>query len=368
MNHIRPPGWFPALIVALLLHATIAVAMLLQAPTGGTPLPGVSGMQVGLATPGGASGQVAEVEGMPAEAGTLPPEAAETVTAEPVAEAMPARAPEPTVEAPEAAAVPAPVEATSPDPQPVVATREPPEQTTLLPTGTVEPVTGEIATAVSAASVDPVPVPKAPTGMLARTVTEGIEPVDATPEPVTEAVAAVSPPPLPKPEVSETAEPREATAVNATTPASEPEPAIGASAVSAPGEAMQQAALVTGGGGRSGDRSGAGVSSQDGTRSGGGSPGERQEYLTRLLNWLERHKEYPRRAQRRRQEGTAMLFFRMDRDGRVTEFRIEEGSGHALLDAEVEAMIQRAQPLPAMPDFMPQSQLELLVPVKFALR
>ena len=63
-----------------------------------------------------------------------------------------------------------------------------------------------------------------------------------------------------------------------------------------------------------------------------------------------------------------MLFFRMDREGQVTEFRIEQGSGHALLDAEVKAMIRRAQPLPAMPDFMQQSQLELLVPVNFALR
>ncbi|WP_281018162.1 MULTISPECIES: TonB family protein [unclassified Minwuia] len=332
MNHIPPPGWFPALIVALLLHATIAVAMLLQAPTSGTPLPGVSGMQVGLAASGGALGEVAEVEGVPAEAGPLSPETAETVTAEPVAEAMPA--PEPAVAAPEAAAVPAPAEATSPAPQPVVAT--------------------------------------GPTGTAARVVTEGIETADATPEPVTEAVAAVSPPPLPvprpRPEVVQTAEPREATAVNVTTPASRTGPAVEAVRTGGPGEAVQQAALVTGGGGRSGDRSGAGKSSQGGTRSGGGSPGERQDYLTRLLNWLERHKEYPRRAQRRRQEGTAMLFFRMDRDGRVTEFRIEKGSGHALLDAEVEAMIQRAQPLPAMPDFMPQSQLELVVPVKFALR
>ena len=58
----------------------------------------------------------------------------------------------------------------------------------------------------------------------------------------------------------------------------------------------------------------------------------------------------------------------MDRYGRVTEFRLEQSSGHALLDAEVRAMIQRAQPLPAMPDFMQQSQLELVVPVNFALR
>jgi len=340
MNHIRPPGWFPAVIVAILLHAAIAVAMLIQVPTQGTALPGMSGMQVGLAASGGATGEVAA-----------------------------------------APAVAKPVDATSPDPQPVVTAREPLEQTTLIPTGTVEPVTEEVAMTVSAGPIDPVPEPAPPTEIAARIVAEAVEPADPIPEPVTETVAAVAPPPppplpvpRPKPEMGQTAEPQTATTVNRTTPAPaptpspEPEPAIGAGRTSGPGEAVQRAAPVTGGGGRSGDRSGAGVSSQDGARSGGGSPGERQDYLTRLLNWLERHKEYPRRAQRRRQEGTAMLFFRMDRDGRVTEFRIEKGSGHALLDAEVEAMIQRAQPLPAMPDFMQQSQLELVVPVNFVLR
>ncbi len=58
----------------------------------------------------------------------------------------------------------------------------------------------------------------------------------------------------------------------------------------------------------------------------------------------------------------------MSRDGTVLEYRIEQSSGHTLLDQEVEAMIERAQPLPAMPDFMTQARLELVVPVDFAIR
>ena len=48
--------------------------------------------------------------------------------------------------------------------------------------------------------------------------------------------------------------------------------------------------------------------------------------------------------------------------------RLQESSGHRLLDREVEDMIKRAQPLPKMPDDMEQAQLELVVPVQFFLR
>lgn len=412
MNPIRRPGWFPALIVALLLHAAIAVAVLLQAPTRGTALPGVSGMQVGLAAAGGVAGEVAEVEGAPSEAGTLLPETVETVTANAVAEPVSASETVP-VEAPAVAEVqPRFQHPTTPvDPQPVTPVHEtvetvaPTSRTAAeaiqaeqapdipVPSEPVELVTEQVATTVASQPADPVPAPEASAKVTTARPVEAVELPEPTlpppPAPVTEAVAAVSPPPLPvprprrpvrqsveAPRPQPAVEPEAVTAVNTTTPApevadpppTETGPAIDGARTTGPGDAVQQAALVTGGGGRSGDRAGEGVSSQEGTRSDGGIPGERADYMTRLLNWLERHKKYPRRAQRRRQEGTAMLFFRMDRDGQVTEFRIEQGSGHALLDAEVKAMIQRAQPLPAMPDFMQQSQLELLVPVNFALR
>jgi protein TonB len=90
--------------------------------------------------------------------------------------------------------------------------------------------------------------------------------------------------------------------------------------------------------------------------------------MARLQAWLERHKEYPRRAQLRRQQGTALLYFVMDRDGDVLEYRVEESSGHTLLDREVAAMIERAQPLPEIPEDFGRSRLELLVPVQFHLR
>jgi protein TonB len=70
----------------------------------------------------------------------------------------------------------------------------------------------------------------------------------------------------------------------------------------------------------------------------------------------------------RRQEGTAFLYFEMDRNGKVQSFRVTRSSGHDILDREVEDMIQRATPLPPMPPEMTAARLELVVPVRFHLR
>jgi protein TonB len=99
-----------------------------------------------------------------------------------------------------------------------------------------------------------------------------------------------------------------------------------------------------------------------------GRPGADADYLASILAWLERHKEYPREAQRRRQQGTAVLAFELDRQGRVLSYRIKTSSGFAELDREVEAMIKRAEPMPPMPADMTQAKLELQVPVQFRLR
>jgi protein TonB len=130
---------------------------------------------------------------------------------------------------------------------------------------------------------------------------------------------------------------------------------------------VAQAPSVSGSGGRAG-ADGPAAAGADSGGAGGGVPGSSADYLDLLRTWLERHKEYPRRAQLRRQEGTALLRFVMDRDGHVLSYRIEESSGHATLDDAVEEMLERAQPLPTMPPEMTQARLELVVPVTFQLR
>lgn len=98
------------------------------------------------------------------------------------------------------------------------------------------------------------------------------------------------------------------------------------------------------------------------------SAGPPPDYLSTLRAWLERYKQYPRMAELRRQQGTALLRFTMTRDGRVVSHRLDRSSGHAVLDREAEELIERASPLPAMPADMSQERLEVVVPIAFGLR
>lgn len=92
------------------------------------------------------------------------------------------------------------------------------------------------------------------------------------------------------------------------------------------------------------------------------------DYLMRVQAWIEKHKEYPYRARLRREEGTALLYFVVDRDGRVRDYELRQSTGHALLDREVLAMIERAQPLPRARGHLNPVALEMIVPVRFSLR
>jgi protein TonB len=87
-----------------------------------------------------------------------------------------------------------------------------------------------------------------------------------------------------------------------------------------------------------------------------------------LMAHLQRNKRYPGGPQQRREQGTATLSFTMDRAGRVVERHLAQSSGNAELDAEVLAMITRAQPLPAFPPSMTQARMTLNVPIRFSLR
>lgn len=94
----------------------------------------------------------------------------------------------------------------------------------------------------------------------------------------------------------------------------------------------------------------------------------RETWQGALLAHLERHRRYPYSAQRRRQEGVSYLRFSMNRQGAVVSAMLERTSGHEVLDAEVMALIERAQPLPPPPDEVAGDPIELIVPVEFFLR
>jgi len=100
----------------------------------------------------------------------------------------------------------------------------------------------------------------------------------------------------------------------------------------------------------------------------GGAPRIEPSWQSSLVRQLQRFKRYPSEAQSRSEEGVVLLSFSLDRTGHVLAHHIVRSSGFADLDNEVMAMIKRAEPLPAFPASMPQSQIDLTVPIRFSLR
>jgi protein TonB len=89
-------------------------------------------------------------------------------------------------------------------------------------------------------------------------------------------------------------------------------------------------------------------------------------YSAMISAWLEAHKRYPDSARERGEEGGVKLRFRVDRFGRVLDYRLLESTGYADLDAGIDQMMRGAQ-LPPFPAGMTQSQIEVSVKLRFKL-
>lgn len=315
--------WVLAVSLALLLHAGLAVVPLWQMPVSGQQHSGAATIEVIFGPPGSVP------EGLDAEDAALP--AAERAAAAGESSLLPE---------PDAGT---PAEALLPE-----ASDEAAETMDSVPADTVAEIEpGELAKAASLQAptkVDPVALAVADRSFV------GI------PRPARK-------PMLPQPVQREQVE-REGRQVAPTQRAQASVPAA-VKSTAPPGE---QATMLTAASAVAASEGKSGMQPTSDTDSAGGTPGATSSYAAQLQAWLEKHKEYPRRAELRRQQGTALLYLILDRDGQVLEHRIKETSGHRLLDREVLAMIERAQPLPRMPDEVPNASLELVVPVEFFLR
>ncbi|HMA13525.1 MAG TPA: energy transducer TonB [Kiloniellaceae bacterium] len=311
----RPRHWSLALAAALLLHGGLAVVFH-EMIDGGTRAAGIGGVAVGLPPAGAAPGAAAEVTA---------PEAEEVPAAE-ATEVVPAEA------------VPPPVPEAAPLPQVEAAAPPPAAEPLYAPTPPVEPAPVEVET------VEATPVE--------------VETVEAKP------AMAVPEPPRAKPQPPREETPVEASPVPAEAAEPTPAPAQVAAKTGPRNEGASAGEDVAGNAGKAGAANAKASGATEG-HSGGGAPGAFVDYKAQLYAWLVKHKEYPRRARLRRQEGTARLYFAMDRNGRVLEYRIVASSGYKLLDEEVVAMIERASPLPPPPESLGGERLDYIVPVEF---
>ncbi len=98
-----------------------------------------------------------------------------------------------------------------------------------------------------------------------------------------------------------------------------------------------------------------------------GNPDEVRDYLAAVMRQLNRYKTYPRALKKARIEGTVIIQFTIDHDGQLLASAVQQGSGQADLDRAALDMLARANPLPAIPDFMNRDELALAIPVEYSL-
>jgi protein TonB len=110
--------------------------------------------------------------------------------------------------------------------------------------------------------------------------------------------------------------------------------------------------------GRGGEGGGTGRGTRDAMRA----------YQSQVRRKLERNKKYPAAAQARKITGVATLGFTIHRGGAVSGVRLAKSSGHAILDDEVLALLQRAASLPPIPPEISANTLSLSVPIRFSVR
>jgi len=318
--------WLVAVVAAAVIHAGVATVIFWEDHAASAHSAGIGGIEVSLGPAGGASG---------AQAAVAPP--------------------------------PQPPE----DPLPEEKIEEEPPEKVFEP-DIVETVKEEVDVAVAADTFPPEPLPE---------IVEPIEPIVQKPEPEPEPAPVVEEKPAPEPEkVVEkkpvVQPPKKVEAPPPPRPKPQPpkpklvkKPAPLPELPPKPVETQVATAppSVSGVEGKAGTQTSQNAGNANNS-TGGGIPGELVDYMSVLQAWLEKHKEYPRGARLRRIEGTTLLYFVMDKRGKVIDFRIQKSSGFKMLDREVEEMIQRAQPLPQIPEDMNRDRLELVVPVQFMLR
>jgi protein TonB len=199
----------------------------------------------------------------------------------------------------------------------------------------------------------PVPVIEIMLGQPTAAPATSASPQDAEAEPVSEAAVSAPLPATPKPR------PR----ARAATARSEPAPAEPAPAETAPAETAPAETVLPG----VADAEPQPVAPAPAALAPPVSEMPTSDYAPVLLDWLGRHRDYPRAARLRRQEGTPHIALTLDRAGRLLDLTLAKASGVAILDAAALDMARRAAPFP--PPVLPRDTpaATFVVPVRFAL-
>ena len=86
-----------------------------------------------------------------------------------------------------------------------------------------------------------------------------------------------------------------------------------------------------------------------------------------LLNHLNRHKRYPSEARNRREQGTVLVAFKINRAGNLVASHIVRSSGSSILDEEALTTLKRADPMPP-PSHADTPNIDLTLPIQFQIK
>jgi protein TonB len=126
--------------------------------------------------------------------------------------------------------------------------------------------------------------------------------------------------------------------------------------------------IGTGVGSGSGSGSGSGRGSGSGSGDGTGNSVEQQrkrylaEHFAYIRDIIEKNLTYPPLAERNGWTGTVIVFFNVQKDGRVKDIRIIKSSGYTILDENVIETIRKVQPFPK-----PPTSIDVKIPLSFGL-
>jgi protein TonB len=90
-------------------------------------------------------------------------------------------------------------------------------------------------------------------------------------------------------------------------------------------------------------------------------------YVALIGAALQRHREYPRAARARGEEGRVTMVLVIAPNGTLVDVRVQKGSGFTSLDDAAVQMARRAAPFPPLPGTLGSTPATFVVPVAFAL-
>ncbi|WP_262692240.1 energy transducer TonB [Kordiimonas aestuarii] len=90
-----------------------------------------------------------------------------------------------------------------------------------------------------------------------------------------------------------------------------------------------------------------------------------KKWQVQVIKAVAKNQRYPRSAIAREIEGKAKVRLVVAADGSITSHEVVEGTGEAVLDREIPKLVEKLNPLPALPGG--QDELSFLLPLTWTL-